>query len=224
MVMKEFIKDNSKEFLKILILVIVLSFISVIASNWLRSEIIQEKVDKLGIWGPLIVILYTIISHIVAPLAGTPGIIVTLSAFGLFKGWLYLYVASLISATINFYIARKWGRDWVIKLAGRDSINRIDQFVEIMGIRLLVIARLFGFPLYEFISYAVGFTTIPFRTYIIITALIMPIPGILFSILLYQSLTSPFILIAVMFTTIIVGILFSWYTANIYLKVNKKRN
>jgi len=214
---KKVISENWQEIVKVVILVFVLSFVSVLVSNWLRTDVIQERVEDLGALGPLVVILYVTVSHVFAPLAGTPGIIVALSVFGPVKAWVYIYIASNLSAAINFYIARKLGRDWVIKLAGKNSISKIDRFVTIMGTRLLVAARLFGFPLYEFISYAAGLTNISFRKYMIITALISPIPGTIMTIYAYNSLSSPWMMASMMGILIGVGALFSWYTVRLYL-------
>ncbi len=134
-----------------------------------------------------------------------------------------LYVASLISAATNFYISRELGRRWVRKLAGEKSLNQIDNFAEMMGIKLLKIARIFGAPMFEFISYAAGFTRISFRRYMFVTIFYSIVPGILFAVLVNYSLNSVISLsffFAIMFT---VGAIFSWYTVNKYLKFQKKK-
>ena len=148
-------------------------------------------------------------------------IIVAFAAYGLLKGWIFLYIASLISAAINFYIARTLGRKWVIKLAGRKSVEKIDRFVEIMGIKLLIIARTFGFPLFEFISYAAGFTNISFKTYMLITSLLIPIPGVIFSVFTIKALASPFGMVLLYISMFVIGTLLSWYTVKEYLKIKR---
>ena len=221
--MRELLKENRNEVVKVVIVVIVFSFIAVVISNWLKTEVIQKKVQSLGILGPLIIIIYITASHVIAPLAGFPGTVLALSVYGLVKGWVLIYIASLISATLNFYIARILGRVWVIKLSGKDSIKKIDRFVDIMGTRLLVIARLFGSPLYEFISYAVGFTSMSFKKYFLITALVSPIPGTIITIYAYRSLDSPLSLSIFLLVMILMGILFTWYTVRLYIKTVPKK-
>lgn len=216
--MKKVLLKNWKEIIRVMVVVFGLSFVSVMMSGWLRTDMMQEKIALLGIWGPVVVILYVTASHIFAPLAGTPGVVAALSVYGPIAGWVYVYLASILSATINFYIARSLGRVWVVRLAGKESINRIDRFVNIMGTRLLIMARLFGFPVYEFVSYAAGFTAIPFSKYLAITALVSPIPGILFTFLTYSSLGSPWMMAIVMGLLIGIGAIFTWYTAWLYLK------
>ncbi|MFC1625964.1 TVP38/TMEM64 family protein [Patescibacteria group bacterium] len=127
-----------------------------------------------------------------------------------------------MSAIINFYISRFLGRKWVIKLAGKDSIKRIDQLTDIMGEKLLIFARLFGFPLYEFVSYAVGFTNMSFKRYFLITATLSVIPGTLLTIWMYYSLASPLSLSVFLVTVVLIGALFSWWSVRFYLRKNTK--
>lgn len=221
--MKKLLKENKKELVKLLATIIVLSIISILLSRWLRTDVMQEKILQTGIWGPVIAGLYIVFSHVFAPVAGTPGVVVAFAGFGLFKGWLILYIASLLSATINFYIARKLGRNWVIKLAGRDSIDKIDKFTEIMGTKLLIIARIFGMPMFEFISYAVGLSNISFEKYFLITSTIIIIPGYIFSVLINNSLESASSLALFFLGMFVLGALFSWYIVREYLKFKTSR-
>jgi len=220
--MKKLLKEHWKETVKVFLFIIIMSYIAVLASGWLQSGDVQEKVLAAGYWGPIIITLYVAASQVVAPLAGTPGIVVALSVYGFAWGWLMTYLGSLLSATINFYIARYLGRNWVIRLAGKKSISRIDKFVKIMGTRLLIMARLVGFPLYEFISYAVGFTNMSFNKYFLITAIFSLIPGTLTTLIVYRSLASPFAMSVFMGSVIIIGIIFTWYTVKLYLDSQKK--
>ena len=221
--MNELWKENWKEVVKVVAIIVVFSFIAVIISSWLKTEIVQQKVESLGILGPLIIIIYIAASHVIAPLTGFPGTVAALSVYGLVKGWLLIYIASLISATLNFYIARILGRNWVIKLSGKDSVKKIDRFIDIMGTRLLIIARLFGSPLYEFISYAAGFTNMSFKKYFAITALVSPITGTIITVYAYWSLDSPLKLSIFLFVMILMGVIFTWYTVWLYLRTAPKK-
>ena len=81
-----------------------------------------------------------------------------------------------MSSAIVFYIARRFGRAWVLKLAGQKNMKEVDDFVEYAGTEMLILSRLFGFSVFEVISYAAGLTRISFRKYFIIT-LIFTIPA-----------------------------------------------
>jgi uncharacterized membrane protein YdjX (TVP38/TMEM64 family) len=92
-----------------------------------------------------------------------------MSIYGVGIGMIILYLGSMISSIINFYISRKWGRKWVVKLVGEKGMKEVDEFTEIEGNKALIICRIFGFTFLEFVSYAVGLTKMPFKNYILIT-------------------------------------------------------
>lgn len=134
------------------------------------SEGFKDFTASLGYFGYFIVVGYTVLSHVFAPLAGTPGVLLGVTIYGVKTGMFLLYIASLISATINFWISKKFGRKLVIKLVGEKSMKEVDEFISVEGKQVLIISRLFGFPIFEFISYAAGLTNISFKSYFIITA------------------------------------------------------
>ena len=74
---------------------------------FVTSDAFKLLVQNAGVFAPLIVISYTVISHVLAPVAGSPGIVLSMAIFGLVKTVFYLYIASLISAVINFWISRR---------------------------------------------------------------------------------------------------------------------
>ena len=135
------------------------------------SEGFKDFTASLGFFGYFIVIGYTVLSHVFALLAGTPGVLLGVTIYGVKTGMFLLYIASLISATINFWISKKFGRKLVTKLVGEKSMKEVDEFTSVEGKQVLIISRLFGFPIFEFISYAAGLTNISFKDYFIITAI-----------------------------------------------------
>lgn len=188
---------------EIILLILFFMFIwwltNVIASNWLTAF-----VDRLGVFGPLGVIAYVVISHIFAPIIGSPGIMMSVGVYGIFATMLYTYIGGLISATIAFYISRKWGRGVVVKLVGEKTMQQVDNFVEMFGGRMLIISRIFGFPIFEVISYAAGLTNMSYKRYIVITILFSAIPNFtvnyIFRYADFSSIQSIFLVMVVMVT------------------------
>ncbi len=140
-----------------------------------NSPQIRTFTESLGIIGPIVVIFYTLISHIFAPIAGTPGILLGITLFGYFNTLISVYIASVLSSAINFQISRKYGRKRVKKLVGEKSLKEIDKLAQLEGINILIIARLIGFPLFEVVSYAFGLTTMRFKTYMLINIFVNPV-------------------------------------------------
>lgn len=176
--------------IKSLIKAIVVVSMLVVAFNLLLPSITSEEfklfTKNLGVFAPLIVILYTVASHVFAPIAGSPGIVLSMAIFGIYQTVFYLYIASLISAVINFWISRRYGRKWVSKFVGNSTMSEIDEFTKSEGKEVLWIARLFGFTLFELISYAYGLTNMKFKDYMIITTL-GNIPSSLMMLFLFRN-------------------------------------
>jgi uncharacterized membrane protein YdjX (TVP38/TMEM64 family) len=133
-------------------------------------ENIRRTIEQAGPFAPLIYILVKILTYVFAPLSSGP---IQLSAgilFGLWPGTFYTLIGEVIGGSISFWIARKFGRPIVRRLVGEDGLRRVDSFYEMVGEwRSLLYARLFLFSIYDFISYAAGFTSLKFRTYVIIS-------------------------------------------------------
>lgn len=214
-------KEKLLEVAKVLLVILAL----LLALRWLvptlSSNEFKAFVEKIGPFGPLVIIFYTVLSHVFAPLAGTPGILLSIAVFGIYQTMFYLYLASMISASINFYISRKFGRKWVTRLVGKKTMQEIDNFVEVSGTEILILSRIFGFTLFEVISYAAGLTNIAFRKYFVLTLLFSLIPNLTFTFLFRNidfSLGDN--LIIWLGTLIITGVLFSIFIK----KYLKKRN
>ncbi|MDO8488014.1 MAG: VTT domain-containing protein [bacterium] len=148
------------------------------------SEAIQQAIVDSGYWGPIIYIALRLVTHIVAPISGTPIIIAGLLAFG---KWVivYDYIVAATSGFTNFWIARIFGRNLVIKVVGREAMNKIDQIATHEGVKVLIIMRLFLGAFVDFISYAAGLTNIKFRPYYLIT-LLAPLPYTLIALSLFN--------------------------------------
>ncbi len=140
----------------------------------------RDFTENAGLFGYLLVIGYIAISQVFIPLAGTPGVVLGVTIYGIDTGMWLLYFAGLISATINFYISRKFGRAWVERLTGKKALKEIDTFAAVEGKEILIVSRLIGFAIFDFISYAAGLTNLRFRDYFIITALVSIIPNMIF--------------------------------------------
>jgi len=165
---------------KVLIVVILLSLFLKWLLPVMGSDEFRSFTASMGIFGPLVVIVYVVVSHIVAPLAGLPGVLLGASVYGIVKTVLFLYIAGLISGAINFWISRRFGREWVTKLVGKKTMKQVDDFTQVAGVKVLIASRLCGFALFEVVSYTAGFTNMKFKTYFLITAVFSAIPASIF--------------------------------------------
>jgi len=169
---------------KILLLFLGISLLIQLAVPILSSDESKEFVSHIGLFGPVVLIAFFVLSHIFAPVIGSPGVLLGFALFGIWPTMGFLYIAGMISAIINFWIARKFGRTWVERLLGAKDIKELDHFVALTGVKMLIIARIFGYPFFEIISYAVGLTNMSFRTFYLITLVFAAVPTIIAGLLL----------------------------------------
>ena len=134
-------------------------------------ERVQGYIEQAGPWGPLAYIGLKIVTNVVAPLSSGPVQLSSGVLFGLWPGVLYSLLGEVIGGTINFLLARRFGRPIVQRFVGQGGLQRIDEFTaQLGGWRALLYGRLFLFSFYDFISYAAGFTrAITLRQYVLVS-------------------------------------------------------
>ena len=168
--------ERTKNIIKVIVAIILI----VVAVQYLLPDInspkFKEFVESSGVWGPLAIIGYIVVAHVIAPLVGSPATFLSAAIFGIVETMVFLYFAGLISSVINFQISRRLGRTWVKKLAGEKNLETIDRFLGVSTINIFILSRIFGFAIFDVISYAAGFTKISFKKYFLITAIFPLIP------------------------------------------------
>ena len=173
-----------KSIIKILITVgIVVAVYLVLRSYGVTDEIRLENVPKIKTWvasfgkiAPLIYIGLYLVSTVFF-LPGSPVTVLAGFVFGPLWGVFYASVASIISVSVAFLIARYVARDlvegWVKDNA---QFRKIDEQVEEQGWRILMFTRLVPIFPFNLQNYAYGLTSIRFSTYVLVSAIFM-LPG-----------------------------------------------
>ena len=173
-----------KSIIKILITVgIVAAVYLVLRSYGVTDDIRLENVPKIKTWvssfgriAPLVYIGLYLVSTVFF-LPGSPVTVLAGFVFGPLWGIFYASVASIISVSVAFLIARYVARDlvegWVKDNA---QFRKIDEQVEEQGWRILMFTRLVPIFPFNLQNYAYGLTSIRFSTYILVSAIFM-LPG-----------------------------------------------
>jgi uncharacterized membrane protein YdjX (TVP38/TMEM64 family) len=190
--------------------------------NSIPTSLIEKTALSLGWLGYLFLLLVIICSQVFAPISGTAFYLIGIKLYGFGTLMIIFYFSSVMSAAISFYIARRWGRRIVVKLVGTKSMDHIDSIAETHDTYLLVIGRTLGFFFFDFISYALGFTTISFKKYIGYTAALTVIPLTIQYFVFRNTNFDSFGGSAIWYvSTLITGLIFAFLFARIIQ--NKKR-
>ena len=149
----------------------------------ITDNIRLENVPKIKTWvasfGPIAPLVY-IGLYLVSTVFFLPGFPVTVLAgfvFGPLWGVFYASIASIISISFAFLIARYVARDLVAGwVKDNRQFRKIDEQVEEQGWRILMLTRLVPIFPFNLQNYAYGLTSIRFSTYVLVSALFM-LPG-----------------------------------------------
>ena len=84
--------------------------------------------------------------------------------------------------TISFSDGAASGAAIVRRFVGVEGMQRVDEFVkQLGGWRALAYARIFLFGIYDFISYAAGFSaTVTLRQYVLVSVILGTVPSFVF--------------------------------------------
>ena len=137
---------------------------------------IKTWVGSFGAIAPLIYIGLYLISTVFF-LPGTPVTVLAGIAFGPVWGIFYASIASIISVSFAFLIARYAARGLVESwVTNNTQFRKIDAQVEQQGWRILMFTRLVPLFPFNLQNYAYGLTSIRFSTYLLVSAIFM-LPG-----------------------------------------------
>ena len=173
-----------KSVIKILITVgVVATVYLVLRAYGVTDDIRLENVPKIKTWvegfgriAPFVYIGLYLVSTVFF-LPGAPVTILAGFVFGPLWGIFYASVASIISVSVAFLIARYVARDlvegWVKDNA---QFRKIDEQVEEQGWRIVMFTRVVPIFPFNLQNYAYGLTRIRFPTYVLVSAIFM-LPG-----------------------------------------------
>lgn len=132
---------------------------------------LQAAIESAGIWAPLIFIGIKALTFTFAPLSAGPIQFASGLLFGVLPGTLYSVLGELLGGTVNVLIARFFGRRLVVRFVGAAAMQKVDGFYErhLNDWKSLLAARVLLFSVYDFISYAVGFSQIRVPVYVVVS-------------------------------------------------------
>lgn len=133
------------------------------------------------------------IAYVAATVLLLPGSILTAGAgfaYGPLRGTLLVSPVSVLAATSAFLLGRTVLRDWIARRTrGNPRYAAIDEAVGESGFKIVLLLRLSPLVPFNLLNYALGFTRVSARDYIVASALGM-LPGTVLYVYLGSVVTS----------------------------------
>lgn len=122
-----------------------------------RVDVLQDQIERLGFWGPAVVMALMAANIVLSPLPSAPILLAAGAAYGPYWGTFWVLAGAELGALIAFGLARWFGADLVQRWFGESPALRIigDQ-TTLMGI--VFVSRLVPFMSFDLISYGAGLT------------------------------------------------------------------
>lgn len=206
-------KPNRKKLLQQLIIAFVFAVV-IVGSIYSLIEL-QESAhfnartlyQWISYFGPFSAVVYVIVM-VFAVITPVPDSLVYIAGgylFGTVLGTVLSLIGFVIGTSIDFWFARRLGREYVTRKFPNYS-HLIDSYSKKIGWQSIVIMRIIPSLSFDFIAYLAGISSISFRTYILANIL-GAFPLALFEVLLGKSLHTSSIIYKIVFIIFIIVIM-----------------
>jgi uncharacterized membrane protein YdjX (TVP38/TMEM64 family) len=122
-------------------------------------------------WAVVVSTLLMILQAIIAPIPAVAITLTNAALFGPFWGCVLSYLSAQLAAAICYGIGMIWGWPVVLKIVGKEKIEKVEYWFRDFGVQTVVIARLLPFVPFDPISYFAGMLRIGFWRFFIATAI-----------------------------------------------------
>jgi uncharacterized membrane protein YdjX (TVP38/TMEM64 family) len=158
-------KNNIIKILRLGLIVLLIA-VAIWSLNQFGIEQVRAKVEQLGVWAPLAVLLLRLVSIIIPAIPSTAYSILAGVLFGFVRGVIIIAIADLIACTVNFYLAKRYGRSLVQKLVGQRFMKRVDSLAQkYLEQNFFLVTGFLMTGLFDFVCYAVGLTQMKWRNF-----------------------------------------------------------
>lgn len=136
---------------------------------------LQALIAPWGPWAPLASVLLMVI-HTVVPF---PAELLTAAnglLFGLWGGLVVSWIGAMAGACVGFSLARMLGRATLERIVPAKALGPMDSLIGRAGWEVALVVRLVPVISFNLVNFALGFTCLPWRTFLWTTAIgILPV-------------------------------------------------
>jgi uncharacterized membrane protein YdjX (TVP38/TMEM64 family) len=142
---------------------------------------VRAWVEGLGAWGPAAIFCLEMAQALVAPVPGQAIEAVSGYLYGPWWGLAFALAGIAAGSTLAFFLARRFGRPLVVRLAGQGAVDRLDDLVRRGGAPFFFLIWLLPFAPDDLACLAAGLTAMPARRFLVLM-FAGRLPGIAFSV------------------------------------------
>lgn len=208
-----------RRILFIVLLGVVLVFISFVFKQ-VETDL-KTAISGLGVFGLVIYLVYTAISVTIISLPTFPLWPLAIITFGYLPAVLLTVAGSVIGASINFYLARRYGESIVKGLIGDKKYKEMQGFMGIENPKRFLIMRLFGQSVFDLLSYFAGFSKLKFRHFLPITSIVILGWYLIGFSIIDKTLQMPPLIMGLVF---LISYLNTFIVALALVEINKRKN
>ncbi|APB34835.1 hypothetical protein GlitD10_2498 [Gloeomargarita lithophora Alchichica-D10] len=146
--------------------------LAVLGLRWLGIAPVQAWLAQFGMFSWLVFVALSAGSLILAPLSGSSLYVLGGALFGQNLAFVLSVVATVLGCSVNFWLARWWGRRVVLRLVGAGHIATLDRwFSDLESHHGIFYMFLVMHLSQDIVSYALGLTRIIYRDFVIALSL-----------------------------------------------------
>lgn len=152
------------------ILELSLTLLLIAGAIWLINRVgieqIKNNVAQFGIWTPFIIMLLRLFCIVVPVFPGTPYAILAGALYGFAQGLLIIAIADFLACSINFFIARRYGREVVQRLVGKRFMDKLDFWSKkYLGGNFFLLTGAMMSIFFDYISYGAGLCRVSWQRF-----------------------------------------------------------
>lgn len=134
----------------------------------LDAELLRIEIERLGHWGPIILMLLMATAIVINPIPSAPIALAAGALYGHSWGALYVVIGAGSGAMLAFLIARLAGRELLKQLFGERIVPAWFGSQNVM-MGMVFVSRLLPFISFDLVSYGAGLTPLKFWRFVIAT-------------------------------------------------------
>lgn len=152
------------------ILKLSLAVLLIAGVTWLINQIgieqIRTNIVQFGVWSPLIIMSLRLFCIVVPIFPGTVYAILAGALFGFVQGLMTIAIADFLACSINFFIARRYGRGVVQRFVGKRFMDKLDLWSKkyLEGNFFLLTGAMMSI-FFDYISYGAGLCRMPWQRF-----------------------------------------------------------